>query len=72
MASSESSWLDLEEFQRLYPSFQLKDELIIEGGGGVDRTGRNENGDPAFHGGLRFELGDQDRNKVVSTSLDPV
>jgi hypothetical protein len=71
MASSESSWLDLEEFQRLYPSFQLEDELIVEGGG-VDRTGRHRNGDPAFHDGLRFELGDQDRNKVVSTSLDPV
>jgi hypothetical protein len=26
------SWMDLEEFCHLYPSFQLEDELILEGG----------------------------------------
>jgi hypothetical protein len=54
------------------PLFSAQGRADRRGGGGVDRTGRHKNGDPAFHGGLRFELGDQDRNKVVSTSLDPV
>jgi hypothetical protein len=31
MALLESSWIDVEEFQRIYPSFWLEDELIVEG-----------------------------------------
>jgi hypothetical protein len=34
LASSKSSWIDLDEFQKTYPSFQFEDELIVEGGGG--------------------------------------
>jgi hypothetical protein len=32
LASSESSWVDLEDFQKAYPSFQLEDKLIVGGG----------------------------------------
>jgi hypothetical protein len=32
LASSESLWIHLEEFQNTYPSFQFEDELIVEGG----------------------------------------
>jgi hypothetical protein len=30
--SSDTTWKDLEEFQRLYPTFKLQDELHFEGG----------------------------------------
>jgi hypothetical protein len=29
---TEASWVPLEEFLELYPSFQLKDELLLKGG----------------------------------------
>jgi len=29
---SAASWEDLQEFQERYPSFQLEDELLVEGG----------------------------------------
>jgi hypothetical protein len=29
---SSASWVDLEEFRRLYPSFKLEDKLSFEGG----------------------------------------
>jgi hypothetical protein len=32
-AASETSWMDLEEFQRMYLAFQLTDELCLQGGG---------------------------------------
>jgi hypothetical protein len=28
----DASWVDLDEFRKLYPAFQLEDELVIEGG----------------------------------------
>jgi hypothetical protein len=31
-AASESSRIKLNEFQRLYPTFQLRDELNLQGG----------------------------------------
>jgi hypothetical protein len=30
--AAEATQTDLEEFQRLYPNFQLEDELLLEGG----------------------------------------
>jgi hypothetical protein len=30
--AASATWMDLEEFHRLYPTFQLKDELLVEGG----------------------------------------
>jgi hypothetical protein len=33
-ATTSATWMDLEEFRRLYPAFQLEDELLIQGGGG--------------------------------------
>jgi hypothetical protein len=30
--AASSNWVDAEEFQRLYPSFKLTDELILHGG----------------------------------------
>jgi len=30
--SAESSWEDAELFQKLYPTFQLEDELILQAG----------------------------------------
>ena len=30
--SEEASWVALEEFQRLFPKFQLEDELLLQGG----------------------------------------
>jgi hypothetical protein len=34
-ATSEASWLPVEEFQRRYPDFQLEDELFHQPGGSV-------------------------------------
>jgi hypothetical protein len=34
-AASEASWEDLTEFQKTYPTFQLEDELLVEGGSDV-------------------------------------
>jgi hypothetical protein len=31
----EATWVNLEDFWNLYPSFQLEDELLAEGGGDV-------------------------------------
>jgi hypothetical protein len=31
-ATAETSWMALEEFRKLYLSFQLTDELIVQGG----------------------------------------
>jgi hypothetical protein len=31
-ATTSATWMDLEEFRRLYPAFQLEDELLIQGG----------------------------------------
>jgi hypothetical protein len=43
--AAEATWIDLEEFQKLYPDFQLEDELLVEGGRdvmlGVQYTRRN-------------------------------
>jgi hypothetical protein len=30
--AAEATWIDLEEFQRLYHDFQLEDELLVGGG----------------------------------------
>jgi hypothetical protein len=30
--AAESSWVELEEFRRLFPAFQLEDELLFQGG----------------------------------------
>jgi hypothetical protein len=30
--AAEATWTDLEEFQKLYPEFQLEDELLAAGG----------------------------------------
>jgi hypothetical protein len=32
LSTPDASWVDLDVFRRLYPAFQLKDELVIEGG----------------------------------------
>jgi hypothetical protein len=32
LPAANASWVDLDEFRRLYPSFQLENELVIEGG----------------------------------------
>ena len=32
--AASATWEDLEDFQARYPSFQLEDELLVEGGGG--------------------------------------
>jgi hypothetical protein len=32
LSPSDASWINLEEFQSLYPTFQLEDELVVEGG----------------------------------------
>jgi hypothetical protein len=32
--AAEATWMDHQEFQRLYPDFQLEDELLAKGGGG--------------------------------------
>jgi hypothetical protein len=34
LAAAEASWMPLDEFRKLYPSFQLADELIVRRGGG--------------------------------------
>jgi hypothetical protein len=31
-AASEATWTPLDEFQRVYPTFQLADELLVQGG----------------------------------------
>jgi hypothetical protein len=31
--AAEATWMDHQEFQRLYPDFQLEDELLAKGGG---------------------------------------
>jgi hypothetical protein len=31
-AAANTTWMDLEEFRRLYPTFQLKDELLVQWG----------------------------------------
>jgi hypothetical protein len=28
---TDASWVQLEEFRRLYPDYQLEDELIVQG-----------------------------------------
>jgi hypothetical protein len=33
LSAADASWVDLDEFRKLYPAFQLEDELVIEGGG---------------------------------------
>jgi hypothetical protein len=33
LVATEALWMPLEEFRKLYPSFQLADELIVRGGG---------------------------------------
>jgi hypothetical protein len=44
--AAEAMWTDLEEFHKLYPDFQLEDELLMEGGRdvmlGVQYTRRNQ------------------------------
>jgi hypothetical protein len=44
--AAEATWIDLEELQKLYPDFQLEDELLVEGGRdvmlGVQYTRRNQ------------------------------
>jgi hypothetical protein len=44
-SAAEATWTDLEEFYKLYPDFQLEDELLMEGGRdvmlGVQYTRRN-------------------------------
>jgi hypothetical protein len=30
--AAEATWMDHQEFQRLYPDFQLEDELLAKGG----------------------------------------
>jgi hypothetical protein len=32
LSAADASWVDLDEFRKLYPTFQLEDELVIEGG----------------------------------------
>jgi hypothetical protein len=32
LSVAEVTWIDLAEFQQLYPSFQLEDELLVEEG----------------------------------------
>jgi hypothetical protein len=32
LSAADATWMDLEEFKRLYPDFQLEDELIVQGG----------------------------------------
>jgi hypothetical protein len=37
LPAAKATWIDLAEFQHLYPSFQPTDELLTEGGGGGGR-----------------------------------
>jgi hypothetical protein len=32
-AAAEATWVPAEEFRTLYPSYQLEDELLLQGGG---------------------------------------
>ncbi|WVZ98174.1 LOW QUALITY PROTEIN: hypothetical protein U9M48_043643 [Paspalum notatum var. saurae] len=32
LSAADASWMPLPEFQRLYPSFQLEDELLVQAG----------------------------------------
>jgi hypothetical protein len=41
LAAAEASWMPLDEFCKLYPSFQLADELIVRRGGGRCHGGDN-------------------------------
>jgi hypothetical protein len=34
-AAAEATWVPAEEFRTLYPSYQLEDELLLQGGGDV-------------------------------------
>ena len=46
--ASETSWVALEEFQHLFPKFQLEDELLVQGGRdvmvGLQYKRRNKSG----------------------------
>jgi hypothetical protein len=36
MDAAEATWEPLDDFRSAHPSFQLEDELFVEGGGGED------------------------------------
>jgi len=57
-AAANAAWVSLEDFKRLYPDFQLEDELLLQGGRDVmtgktyQRRGRNKQApDPEERGG---------------------
>jgi hypothetical protein len=62
--SHRHTWMDLDEFHRLYPSFQLEDELHVQGGemscGGHPRT--NERRQPTRKGSRATTQG---RRKLI-------